>query len=121
MKVEKELRRLKEILPIEEHQKKLTPELRRVHREVLRSFAELGRPLEGAKIAQMVPGKTVPEVLTLLASEDLVVLDEKKREWWELIPSRRRTRLIRSQSRAIRPMPCVLWMPCRSPRYSTQK
>jgi mercuric reductase len=78
MKVEKELRRLKEILPIEEHQKKLTPELREVHRGILRSFAAFGRPLESAEIAPMVRSKTVSEVLALLAAKDLVVLDAKK-------------------------------------------
>jgi hypothetical protein len=78
MEVEKELARLKRILPLEQNQKHLGTELLAVHRGILYSFAEHGRPLENAIIGQMLGGRTVSEVLTELAAKDLVVLDEKK-------------------------------------------
>jgi mercuric reductase len=71
------LRHLDQLLPLKYRQAALPPELVAVHRAILHSFAERGRPLTVADIAVMLGGKNAAlRALAVLATNDLVVLNE---------------------------------------------
>ena len=71
------LRHLNQLLPLKYRQAALPPELVAVHRAILHSFAESGRPLTAADIAVMLGGKNAAlRALAVLATNDLVVLNE---------------------------------------------
>jgi mercuric reductase len=70
------LRHLNRLLPLKYRQAGLAPPLAGVHRAILRSFAERGRPLTRAEIGDLLGGESVAlEALTELGSKDLVVLN----------------------------------------------
>jgi Alkylmercury lyase len=78
MEIERELRRLSDILPLESKQRELAPELVELYRAILRSFVERGLPLNNDEIGQLVPDQITSKVLATLAAKDLVVLDDRK-------------------------------------------
>lgn len=65
--------RLSQRLPLQERQRKLPSNLRALHRSILRSFAEQGRPPATAEIAQGLENKEVGSAVAKLAECDLVV------------------------------------------------
>ena len=71
------LTRLQELLPLKKRQQALSPPLRIVHREILRSLAETGKPPRQAEIAAMLGSKrSAVHALATLGKNDLVVLNE---------------------------------------------
>lgn len=75
------LRHLNELLPLKYRQAALPPELVAVHRGILHSFAERGRPLSVAEIAAMLENTSrgrdaALRALAVLATNDLVVLND---------------------------------------------
>jgi mercuric reductase len=70
------LRHLNQLLPLKYRQAALPAELRAVHRGILYSFAERGRPLTRAEIAAMLGSESAAvKALTVLADKDLIVLN----------------------------------------------
>jgi hypothetical protein len=71
------LKHLNQLLPLKYRQAALPPELVAVHRGILHSFAERGRPLSVAEIAAMLGSRdSALKALAVLATNDLVVLNE---------------------------------------------
>jgi len=71
------LRRLRELLPLKERQKLLDKPLVDVHRAVLRSLLDRGRPLTRDEIAGMLGGKdAAAQAVSLLGRYDLIVRNE---------------------------------------------
>ena len=70
------LARLESLLPLASRQASLPPELQALHRAILRSLADRGRPLSNPEIRALMPGHSPSVVLWTLASEDLVVLKD---------------------------------------------
>ena len=70
------LARLVALLPLASRQASLPLELRALHRAILRSLAERGRPLSNPEIQALMPGHSPSVALWTLASEDLVVLKD---------------------------------------------
>ena len=68
MNIEVGLEKLNSILPLKERQQSLEPEARKIHREILNSFAANGKASEDID----------PGILKILESNDQVVLDESK-------------------------------------------
>ena len=70
------LRHLNQLLPLKYRQASLSPATVKIHRSILRSWAELGRPPKREEIATMM-GSEVSAVnaLAVLGSNDLVVLN----------------------------------------------
>lgn len=75
MNVEQAIERLHSQLPLRARQQALPPELAEVHRAILRSFIERGRPLKSTELASMVPGGDIAGALKRLGDDDLVVLN----------------------------------------------
>ncbi|HEX2523027.1 MAG TPA: organomercurial lyase [Terriglobia bacterium] len=70
------LRHLNQLLPLKYRQASLPRSLVEVHRSILRSFAERGRPLTTAEIAAMLGDEaSALNALATLASKDLIVLN----------------------------------------------
>lgn len=70
MEIETALRRLREILPLDERQRRLSAPVAEAHRAILRAFGAQGRPPTTQEI-EAVGGA---QALTELARNDLVVL-----------------------------------------------
>lgn len=71
------LKHLNDLLPLKYRQASLPPELVAVHRGILHSFAERGRPLSVNEIAGMLGSREAAlRALAVLATNDLVVLSE---------------------------------------------
>jgi len=71
------LTHLQELLPLKKRQQALAPPLRMVHRAVLRSLAETGKPPRQAEIAAMLGSRrSAIHALATLGRNDLVVLNE---------------------------------------------
>ena len=68
------LARLVSLLPLASRQASLPRELRVLHRAILRSLAERGRPLSDPEIQALMPDHSPSVVLWTLAAEDLVVM-----------------------------------------------
>jgi hypothetical protein len=68
---------LSELLPLKLRQQQLSVELRNLHRAILRSYIDLGRPLTRAEICPLVTEVTGDDALSQLASKDLVVLNRE--------------------------------------------
>ena len=69
------LNRLSSLLPLAERQATLSPELRKLHQQFLRSLVERGRPLTEEEIAAAAPGRDAFAAVWTLSSLDLIVLD----------------------------------------------
>ena len=70
------LRHLNHILPLKHRQTALQPPLAMVHRSILRSLAERGRPLTRSEIAGILGNeKSALNALAVLGSNDLIVLN----------------------------------------------
>jgi len=67
-------------LPLKPRQAALPPALAAVHRAVLRSLVERGRPLTRDEIAAMLPDHDVDAALVRLGGDDLLVLAAGSRE-----------------------------------------
>ncbi len=76
--VQKALARLNALLPLAQRQVALSPALRALHREILRSFVTQGRPLDYAQMAAL-NGDNPGAALQRLADDDLVVLAPDRR------------------------------------------
>ena len=72
-KVRNAIDHLNKILPLTERQKKLSPELARLHQLILKSYIELGRTLNKAEITEHV--ENVNDSINTLRSNDMVVFD----------------------------------------------
>ena len=69
------LEHLQQLLPLKKRQQALAPPLRTVHRRILRSFAETGKPLRQAQIAGILGSKqSAVHALAVLKTSDLVTL-----------------------------------------------
>jgi hypothetical protein len=80
MNIEQAIERLHSQLPLRARQQALPPELAEVHRAILRSFIERGRPLKSTELASMVPGGDIAGALKRLGDDDLVVLNRDGNE-----------------------------------------
>jgi mercuric reductase len=70
------LGRLEALLPLKKRQQALPPPLRTVHRAILHSLAETGKPPNQAEIAAMLGSRqSALHALAVLACNDLVVLN----------------------------------------------
>jgi hypothetical protein len=70
------LKRLNDLLPLKKRQQALSKPLAHVHRLILRSLAEQGRPLSTEEIAAVLGSRTSAlHALAVLSHEDLIVLD----------------------------------------------
>ena len=70
------LGRLNDVLPLKKRQQALPKPLAHVHRLILRSLAERGRPLTTAEIAAVLGSRvSALDAMAVLASNDLIVLD----------------------------------------------
>ena len=70
------LRHLNRVLPLKHRQSTLPKPLAMVHRSILHSLAERGRPLSRAEIAAMLGNERAAlNALTVLGSNDLIVLN----------------------------------------------
>jgi mercuric reductase len=70
------LNRLQQLLPLKKRQQSLSPPLRMVHRTILRSLAETGKPPSQAEIAALLgSSKSAVHALGILGKNDLVVLN----------------------------------------------
>lgn len=69
------LTHLQQLLPLKKRQQALPPPLRMVHRAILRSLAETGKPPRQAEIAAMLGSKrSAVHALATLGANDLVIL-----------------------------------------------
>ncbi|MDX2476354.1 MAG: organomercurial lyase [Gammaproteobacteria bacterium] len=80
MNISESLQRLNGLLPLKARQDGLEPALKELHRNILRSFAAIGRPLSRAQIAEQVGADGVDDALMQLAENDLVVLSDDKQK-----------------------------------------
>ena len=70
------LERLQELLPLKRRQEALPPPLRTLHRVILRSLAERGKPPKQAEIAAMLGSRqSAIHALGILAKNDLAILN----------------------------------------------
>ncbi|QKT03470.1 hypothetical protein HUS23_06445 [Ectothiorhodospiraceae bacterium 2226] len=69
------LARLEALLPLRARQRALPPAWQAVHRALLRTFAERGRPPSRAELAARLPAGEAAAALARLVADDLVVLD----------------------------------------------
>lgn len=72
--------RLNQLLPLKARQDRLPPELRELHRAVIRSLVMRGRPPAREEIAERVGPHQVDAALTRLGADDLVVLSKDRRD-----------------------------------------
>lgn len=68
--------RLHALLPLKKRQQGLSQEEAELHRAILRSFMERGRPLTREEIARSPGAVDADDILSRLRDNDLVVLDE---------------------------------------------
>ena len=68
------LQKLNQLLPLAERQAALPAPLTELHRAVLHSFVNRGRPLTRTEIKQQWLGLDASQALTRLAGDDLIVL-----------------------------------------------
>jgi mercuric reductase len=68
------------LLPLKARQSRLPPELRELHRAVIRSLVMRGRPPGREEVAESVGCDQVDAALARLGEDDLVVLSEDRRE-----------------------------------------
>ena len=73
-KVAEGLARLSSLLPLKERQVALGEVLAAVHKGVLASFVENGRPLSNEEVSQLIGGDDAASALRILQTSDLVVL-----------------------------------------------
>lgn len=73
-KLENALKRLNGILPLKKSQDKCAPEIKELHRQILRSFVSNGRILTRNEMAQWV--YNVPEAINVLSQYDMVTFSE---------------------------------------------
>lgn len=73
-KVDKALKRLKHILPLEEKQRACSKEIRELHQKILRSFVGRGRILTREEMAQHV--SNLEDAVTVLRDNDMVTFSE---------------------------------------------
>ena len=70
------LNRLQSLLPLKKRRRALPPPLRMVHRAILKSLAETGKPPTQAEIAAMLGSKqSAVHALGVLGSNDLLILN----------------------------------------------
>lgn len=73
-KLAQALQRLHDLLPLKERQDSLTPKYRELHRAILRSMVERGRPLNEGEITKLAGNADAGrEALALLGAYDLIV------------------------------------------------
>ena len=80
MNVSEGLERLNQLLPLKARQDALNASERDLHRKVLKSFADIGKPLTRSQIAEQTGEERVSEVLEKLAADDLIVLSGDRKE-----------------------------------------
>ena len=80
MNVSAGLERLNRLLPLKARQDALNTLERDVHRKVLKSFADTGKPLTRSQIAKQAGEERANEVLEKLAADDLIVLSGDRKE-----------------------------------------
>ncbi|WP_018233880.1 alkylmercury lyase family protein [Thioalkalivibrio thiocyanodenitrificans] len=80
MNIDQAIEKLHNQLPLRARQEALPPELAEVHRTILRSFIEQGRPPKSTELAASVPGGDVAGALKRLGDDDLVVLNREGKE-----------------------------------------
>lgn len=74
-KLAQALQKLHDLLPLKERQDSLTPQYRELHRAMLRSLVDKGRPLSDEEIVKAVGGvEAARAAIALLGAYDLVVL-----------------------------------------------
>jgi len=78
--VEQSALRLNQLLPLKARQDRLAPELRELHRAVIRSLVMRGRPPAREEIAERLGPDQVDAALTRLGADDLVVLSKDGRD-----------------------------------------
>ncbi len=71
------LYRLHGLLPLKERQQNLPSEETEIHRAILHSFVNQGRPLNPAELSNMQGGGDCDVLLAHLRDKDLLVLDER--------------------------------------------
>ncbi len=71
-KIQKALKRLHDILPLQESQDRCSPQVKALHQQILRSFVERGRILTREEMTTFVDH--LPEALELLRQYDMVTL-----------------------------------------------
>lgn len=74
------VRQLNELLPLKARQDQLPPAWRALHRAVIESLVEQGRPPGRAEVAAIVGPDQVDAAIERLAADDLVVLSIDRRE-----------------------------------------
>lgn len=79
-RIDAAVRRLHDQLPLRGRQEALSEDFAELHRAILRSLAERGRPLSRAEIEERVGPSKANEVLKRLGDDDLVVLDSRRQE-----------------------------------------
>ncbi len=79
MEISQAIDKLNSLLPLAARQQQLDPELRHLHRLILRAFAESGRPLPISGAAKHLKQHSVQQAFQLLAEQDLIVLDVEQR------------------------------------------
>lgn len=72
--------RLNGQLPLQDRQRKLAPTLAQVHRCIIRSLVEEGRPPNRQEIRELLGGGDVDAALERLKSDDLIVLNTEGNE-----------------------------------------
>lgn len=80
MEITAALDRLNGLLPLKEHQARLDPALRNLHRAILEGFVRDGKPLSPAQLAAALGNGTVDAALQQLAADDLVVLTPDRQQ-----------------------------------------
>jgi mercuric reductase len=73
-KLENALNHLQRILPLKERQATCSPEIKRLHQQILRSFVTKGRILTREEMAQQV--SNLDEAVNILQSNDMVIFSE---------------------------------------------
>ena len=74
-KIKKAIDHLNKILPLEANQKSMSPEMQKIHRDILYSYVDLGRSLTRDEVSQRVDN--IEDVIKILQKNDLVVFDER--------------------------------------------
>ena len=75
MNVEQAVSKLNSLLPLAARQQQLVAELKALHRAILNTFIETGRPLPISQAAAYLSQYSVEDAFQILAQNDLVVLD----------------------------------------------
>ena len=75
MAIDEAVHRLQDLLPLRERQRQLDSEFLAVHRAILCSLVETGRPLTSTEMAEMLSDRDARSALAHLSSQDLIVVD----------------------------------------------